>query len=149
MKTIRIKNQEFLFLSVRENAYDFEMRRNDQVVYSVRGVINPLTGGEKSEIIKLEGTRYGLVSRDWEVVGKASDIDPELIVEKVNEGTKYEAWYNYWLHSDIEAPPNISIAMAAGNRKYTSWLETAKDSLQTILDGLEMKVETTLILKKI
>ena len=54
---------------VPDNAYDFEMRRNNQIIYLIRDVINPLSGTEKSEIIDIPNTKYGFVIRDWKIIG--------------------------------------------------------------------------------
>ncbi len=63
MKNVKLGN--FLFLEIPKNAYDFDFRRNNELVYLLKDVINPLTNSEKSEILDIPDTKYGFTIKDW------------------------------------------------------------------------------------
>jgi len=80
MEKLLLNNEEYLCIEIPENAYDFESRRNNEIIYGLKDCINPLTGSEKSVIVNLPDMKWGLIIREHEIIGTVKNIliNPEL-----------------------------------------------------------------------
>jgi len=73
MNLIDVNDKKFILIEIEQKFYDFSSRRNNEIIYLLKDVINPLTGSEKSEITDLP-FKYGFVIRDHKIIGKLSDL---------------------------------------------------------------------------
>lgn len=146
MKEIIVNNKTYLFVEVLDKAYDFKMRRNNQVIFLLKDVINPLTGSEKSEIIKIPNVRFGLLIKDLQIISTTKDITEEQcknLVEFIefNEFEKYSTshYYDYTNTNKWEYTESGSVVYG---------FKTAKESLNSLIqaNGLDINKNYIILL---
>lgn len=134
-----LKNKNYILIEVPSDAYDFSFRRNNQIIYLRKNVINPLTGIEKSVIIDIPNTKYGFVVKDWSIVGKLSEVlqNKELckqLMEKYNWSRPYSHLWTKFVKD---------------KKKEAWWTSKATDSFKSFLQSInvDMSKEYLLISK--
>ena len=144
MKTFKNnQGEEYLFIEVPLEAYDINLNKFD--TYSAIGykTICDCIEGYSSWRININNSSF------YQIISTTKDIT-EKIAEKVID--KFEQKIGWRLDGDTSKLNSIVLFQ---NYKYekpvpvTFLLSTAKESLQSLLDSLELKSDNYLILKKI